>query len=1090
MKYFLKFIFFLVFTFAIFASEKNNNSLLKTAVLYPKSAFVNNSFKKTIFLNLNILEEIIKNGGFKSKLALKIIEILFNKPDLVNNVPKNVKPSKLSLINNDYKPDDKPSNIILSGIVSEILKSNNATQKTKKTNDILLRELKDATLNKILICSGYQSKDGQGEIYLGNGELDGKTDLIVTNLQKLGIPVSVEYDIKYDGHYITGKHEEFNLITYYIGVPTIFYDKVFQFIEHLKKFKPNLNLNQTYSSFFNNEYFLNLCLKEIWNFEGEIDPVFYKIYRIASQNGIDFSLKLLYQHFLERRSIFLELDSKNDEKELVKTINAYLNENSAKLNGSISENILQLLSKNNISISPEILQEIVKSEEQLHKHGNSSDAEYEKIFLYDEKPFYYDPYDDDKIKFLIKMPPTIQNIITDSPLVSGFQNIFNSNHIYIENNYGIKTLVVPAQLASIIKYLLKNGIENQFEKQIASKYSYNEEFLINEIRSLGMNNTSINNLGNKEKSFIIFEKLKLNYPKGIVISEKLIQRMIEHYQRLDYQILEHYIRDILSKMSSNSFVLHIRSNPRISMPGILTSIKSSKEYSNPRSNDDFIDNFFKVAYSWFSEKAIEFRKLYKISDEYLMSIIIQESVETNNIFASTNDENKLYASGVFSTHNPNSGEEEMYGVYLKNKSGDNLMTGDERGIEISNLKGEYPDVYEQLNNAKTLLENELGPQEVEFAVEAGKVFFLQTRDLTFTPQGEIKYIQNKMKKDNVMLVNTILKISSIQEKTQNRKLYKIKTALRLKSIGKGIASTSGAFKGKLVWSSKLATQLIQNNEPIIFVSNKENKEEILRFIFTYKNCALITLHGNGSSHEAVLTRKAGIPSLINLNHTQYFSENIVLENDYKLKEGDMVVIDANNNSLIITDENVLEEDGFVNDASFGINLRQFENDFIEPYLYKNGVIRKEFTASILEELNKKALLKFERLEKEGSEKEIFIANFEKHFIHKLWLRKLQEEQATKDYESILLGNLFDAISLIDNSVNFIELNRRITQPINEIQDLINIFFEFFNNDKIINLPELEEYIIFKIGSLLLDPAYLIKYSDIFNSNICAIERAV
>ncbi|MDP8212073.1 MAG: hypothetical protein P9X22_02125 [Candidatus Zapsychrus exili] len=238
---------------------------------------------------------------------------------------------------------------------------------------------------------------------------------------------------------------------------------------------------------------------------------------------------------------------------------------------------------------------------------------------------------------------------------------------------------------------------------------------------------------------------------------------------------------------------------------------------------------------------------------------------------------------------------------------------------------------------------------------------------------------------------------------------------------------------------------MEKNEPIVFVIIQQSsfRDEFLSLAFEYPRSALITNYGNGSSHEAVLTRLAGIPSLINLNAARFIADkNIIkLESGRNLSAGDIVVIDGSRSLLGYSDGKVLEEDDSVFDISHGIDIKEFLAEVSASFLKQDGAaIREEVTLDELAKLNAQAWDEYLRI-KDGADKvAIFKANLKKHAMHNLLLKKEKEES--------IQGVISDVV---------VEIKRIIKKPIdsypmtllvNSIKNILDGDFDF----KDVSLP--------------------------------------
>ncbi len=492
-------------------------------------------------------------------------------------------------------------------------------------------------------------------------------------------------------------------------------------------------------------------------------------------------------------------------------------------------------------------------------------------------------------------------------------------------------------------------------------------------------------MGNKEIGFVKLKKLGLRHPPGIVLSEGLVKAILETNDegaKIYTRLLQKKIREM-----GVGDVVSVRSNPKQSMPGIL---KTEEEVRV--SEESLLWAIRSVAYAWGSERAKKQRKEQGMADSYDLPIIMQSWVSGRR----GPDTTKLCGAGVFSTRNPNTGEDGLFGQFLEDGVGSDLMSGRKNGVSVTSLEQKAPEIYAQILDAKQKLEGELErPQEVEFVVKDEELFFLQTRRLIFAPRGEAFYLQELLKRRQISEARAIPQLENLQKRLGLRQQYRIKSGTAVTSLVRALASTPGAFQGFLAWTPERAKELMDEGHPLIFVSTKENREWILYRIFDYPKSALITAYGNDSSHEAVLTRLSGIPSLINLQGVQWQipgkdDAGIVLPDGRVLREGDKVVIDGDANRLFISEEAVLEESHEAEDASYGIHIPTYRKEFLERYLSPDGAIKEEYSEAFLKKLNEEAQSEYEVLSRGDDKRAAFMADLRKHFLHELWNQRSRE----------------------------------------------------------------------------------------------------
>lgn len=577
------------------------------------------------------------------------------------------------------------------------------------------------------------------------------------------------------------------------------------------------------------------------------------------------------------------------------------------------------------------------------------------------------------------------------------------------------TLNKQAHCLSPVLSSISAGFQNAFSNILEK----NEYFM--DISNVDM----LNKIGAKARSFSLFNSLSLQYPEGVVIHPEAVERILngdEHFlntlvEKLIKQFPE-YNASVTKNIRNYDVVkrlLSVRSAPVKSMPGILgtvlnvgstylndyqikpsnflNSLKENelknfaellddKEYEGEfNSLEDELKNAIKaVAFTWKKQKAKKHRKERGISDKETPAILVQKMVFGN---LNTNS-----ATGVAFSRDPNTAEKKLSGSFLLKSQGVALVSGQKQGISLEKLQNKFPEAYRILQEKIQLLEAITGfPQEVEFTIQDGEIYFLQARDICFAPHIEIKYLEQAIAEGKISSMNALPRITSLQEKTSFRQVFRVKKNVKKRILGKGLTSTPGAMYGECVFDIAQAKQLNKQGKGAILIITKKNRN-IFSEIFDLPNIGIITTYGDISSHEAVLTRFAGIPSIVNID------EQILI----KLKKGMMIGADGDNNNIFTTEaKDILEVDTSVADASFGIDISSFEKEYLRKILSipahdfpsKKEILNKLVNFSlgrmhVLHEIHK---INWRRLEKEENLNEAFISNIKQHVWHKLILIK-------------------------------------------------------------------------------------------------------
>ncbi|TVP81945.1 MAG: pyruvate, phosphate dikinase [Alkalicoccus sp.] len=249
--------------------------------------------------------------------------------------------------------------------------------------------------------------------------------------------------------------------------------------------------------------------------------------------------------------------------------------------------------------------------------------------------------------------------------------------------------------------------------------------------------------------------------------------------------------------------------------------------------------------SWNNDRARIYRRLNKIPHDLGTAVTIQSMV-----FGNMGDDS---GTGVAFTRDPSSGEDLLYGEYLINAQGEDVVAGTRTPQPIAALKEVMPDVYEQFSTTCQRLEEHYGDmQDIEFTVEKGKLYLLQTRNGKRTAQAAVK-IAVDMKKDGVLSKEQALQ--RVDPDQLNQLLHRrIDEKYVRNSLVKGLPASPGAATGKVVFTADDAERCAKNGEKVILVRPETTPDDIHGIISAE---AVVTSRGGMTSHAAVVARGMG-----------------------------------------------------------------------------------------------------------------------------------------------------------------------------------------------------------------------------------------
>lgn len=305
-----------------------------------------------------------------------------------------------------------------------------------------------------------------------------------------------------------------------------------------------------------------------------------------------------------------------------------------------------------------------------------------------------------------------------------------------------------------------------------------------------------------------------------------------------------------------------------------------------------------VLNSWMNERAITYRRINNVTDLKGTAVNIQAMVFGNMGESS--------ATGVVFTRNPSNGEKEIYGEYLVNAQGEDVVAGLRTPQPLSkkannsdkqSLEEYMPDLYQQLTEIFDRLEAHYKDmQDIEFTIEENKLWLLQTRSGKRTARAAIKIahdlvVENVISKEQALL--------SINPESLNQLLHaSIDENNSSQVLGVGLAASPGAATGIVVFNSKDAEERAQHKN-VILVRNETSPEDIKGM---YVAKGVLTARGGMTSHAAVVARGMGAPCVCGVNKLRIneFSKEFTL-NNITVKEGDVITIDGSDGKIYLGD---------------------------------------------------------------------------------------------------------------------------------------------------------------------------------------------
>jgi pyruvate,orthophosphate dikinase len=293
--------------------------------------------------------------------------------------------------------------------------------------------------------------------------------------------------------------------------------------------------------------------------------------------------------------------------------------------------------------------------------------------------------------------------------------------------------------------------------------------------------------------------------------------------------------------------------------------------------------------SWNNKRAIDYRNFNKIPHDLGTAVNVQSMVFGNM----GNDS----GTGVAFTRNPSTGEKQLYGEYLLNAQGEDVVAGIRTPSKINRLQQDLPHVYEQFKEiARRLEQHYRDMQDLEFTVEKGRLYMLQTRSAKRTAQAAVKVAVDMVEEGLISEEEAVMRVDPFQVYQLLLPRFDEEEKKRAEQEGrllaKGLNASPGAASGKAVFDADRAEQLGKAGTPVILVRPETSPDDVHGMLVAK---GVLTARGGATSHAAVVARGLGLPCVagtegIRVNEEEHLFH--VVGSDMVIREGDDISIDG------------------------------------------------------------------------------------------------------------------------------------------------------------------------------------------------------
>ena len=481
------------------------------------------------------------------------------------------------------------------------------------------------------------------------------------------------------------------------------------------------------------------------------------------------------------------------------------------------------------------------------------------------------------------------------PVPPGFTITTEVCKKYYENDKRLpKTLMgeVKKNIAKIEKRTGKkwNSKSNPLLVSVRSGAAISMPGMMDTILNLGLNDQTV--IGLAEKS---------SNPRFALDSYR---RFIQLFGKVVFGVADNKFDDVLNAAKKNQNVVV---DSDLNEESLKTVVKQYKQICEKHIGRKFpvdpteqLELAIKAVFgSWMGERAIVYRERNNITKD------IADGTAVNVVSMAFGNMGNDCATGVVFTRNPGDGSRHIYGEYLVNAQGEDVVAGVRTGKQVDEMKKELPESYKQLTKTCERLEKHYKePQDIEFTIEQGRFYLLQTRNAKMNAVGMVKTSVDMFKEK---LIDKNRAITRLQAEQLEQLLHKTIDSNAIKNftqLAKGIAASPGAASGLAVFDVKRATQMGENGVKVILIREETKPEDVPAF---FESVGILTSRGGKTSHAAVVARGMGKPCIVGCSDLKIdYENNQCSVNGKTVHEDESITIDGSTGSVFIGEVPTIE----------------------------------------------------------------------------------------------------------------------------------------------------------------------------------------
>ena len=474
------------------------------------------------------------------------------------------------------------------------------------------------------------------------------------------------------------------------------------------------------------------------------------------------------------------------------------------------------------------------------------------------------------------------------PVPPGFTITTEVCNKYYENGKKLPKDVMPLVMKNIAKMEKKtnkkwNSIKNPLLVSVRSGAAISMPGMMDTILNLGLNEKTVEGFAEQTKN-----------PR---FSWDSYRRFIQLFGKVVFGVNDEKFDHVLDSAKSKQGVTDDSKLNVESLKKIVAEYKKICEEHTKRKFPDTPNEQLRLAIeavfkSWMGERAVVYREKNGITKDIANGTAVNV---VTMVFGNMGDDS---ATGVVFTRNGHNGKREIEGEYLTNAQGEDVVAGVRTGKNIELLKKEMPKSHKELSNACAKLEKHFRePQDIEFTIEQGKFYLLQTRTAKMSAGALVKTSVDMVKEKLIDKNRALTRIPAQQLEALLHRTMDESKIKEHKQLAKGIAASPGAASGIAIFDVKKAIELGEAGKKVILV-RKETKPEDVPAFFSAEG--ILTSLGGKSSHAAIVSRGMGKPCIVGCAELKIdYDNSTCTANGITIKENDMISIDGSIGTILI-----------------------------------------------------------------------------------------------------------------------------------------------------------------------------------------------